>query len=271
MNIFENLEQLNVSEECFEDILNIVEDYILERNKENRQKKKDWEINKTPEISPLYSERKKRAVHQGEKAIKELKKKYKDDIRKPHIINAVDEIARGIRANLGREQNPVSHNVPSEINKTALKDYYRKEQSQRGSTKDPLSFVGDKLAEKRWKKKKVSESILYNEIVDVIESIVDTIEQKYDNDINKRNEMLKKAYKAQKQEKEGAYKREGKEKVDKKRSIEDTKVGKHDISNIMKKLKKADEGPDDYGMQFVPVKKQFSGDDYDIKVAKYGN
>lgn len=155
MDIFESLENLSVSEECFNSIMDIVEEYINERNKENREAKKEWEMSRTQEISPLYSQRKKRAVRQGEKAIKDLKKSSGDNKRKPPIVNAVDEIARGIRTNLGREQNPVSANVPSEVNKLGgiFKDD-RKIQSQRGSVKDPFSFVEDKLADKKFKKNK---------------------------------------------------------------------------------------------------------------------
>ena len=43
MNIYENLENLNVSEECFNDIMGIVEATINERNKENKEKKNEWE------------------------------------------------------------------------------------------------------------------------------------------------------------------------------------------------------------------------------------
>ena len=41
MDIFESLEQLNVSEECFEDILNIVEEYITESNRARKYGQKN--------------------------------------------------------------------------------------------------------------------------------------------------------------------------------------------------------------------------------------
>lgn len=43
MDIFENLENLNISEECFNEIMDIVEEIISERNKENKEAKKEWE------------------------------------------------------------------------------------------------------------------------------------------------------------------------------------------------------------------------------------
>jgi hypothetical protein len=48
MDIFESLENLNVSEECFEDIVSIVEELLNERNYMNRQHKQNWEISKIP-------------------------------------------------------------------------------------------------------------------------------------------------------------------------------------------------------------------------------
>ena len=56
MNIFESLENLPVSEECFDDILAITEEIINERNKENKIKKNNWE-NKLSGISPQYKDK----------------------------------------------------------------------------------------------------------------------------------------------------------------------------------------------------------------------
>ena len=56
MGIFESLENLNVSEECLNDILNIVEEYINERNKENKIKKNNWENNLLG-IDPQYKDK----------------------------------------------------------------------------------------------------------------------------------------------------------------------------------------------------------------------
>lgn len=50
MDIFESLENLEVSESCFNDIMGILEELLLERNNENREKKEQWE-NKLNRIS----------------------------------------------------------------------------------------------------------------------------------------------------------------------------------------------------------------------------
>ena len=56
MDIFESLENLEVSEECFDDILTITEEIINERNKENKIKKNNWE-NKLSGINPQYKDK----------------------------------------------------------------------------------------------------------------------------------------------------------------------------------------------------------------------
>ena len=138
MDIFESLENLNVSEECFNDIMGIVEEIINERNKENRQKKKDWEMKRTPEISPFYGDEKKFRLPKRESGIKGVKKHLRNE---NHVAadSAVDAIASGSRDDLGRTQNPVSFSQPSEFNKTHSKET-RKEQSQRGSAKDENAY-----------------------------------------------------------------------------------------------------------------------------------
>ena len=42
MDIFESLENLNVSEECYIDILNMVESIISETKKESKEKRDKW-------------------------------------------------------------------------------------------------------------------------------------------------------------------------------------------------------------------------------------
>ena len=139
MNIFESLNNLGVSEACFNDIVVLVEEFIFERNKENRQKKKEWELNRTLETKhPMYSGDKKGGVARTERTIKNLQKIWsvvptqKD---KSHI----DYVARSNRIALGREQNPVSIFPPDNYEKVASKKL-RTEHSQRGSIKDPNSI-----------------------------------------------------------------------------------------------------------------------------------
>ena len=67
MNIFENLEQLNVSEECFDDILNIVEEIISETKKESKEKRDRWmadQISKEPVFSKRSGDWVKRTAKQ---------------------------------------------------------------------------------------------------------------------------------------------------------------------------------------------------------------
>ena len=62
MNILENLEQLNVSEECFNDILNIVEDLLhdtkaIRRNAEKEAKRLGVDNRRLLEISSKTGKR----------------------------------------------------------------------------------------------------------------------------------------------------------------------------------------------------------------------
>ena len=54
MNIFENLEQLNVSEECFEEIMNIVEDIVSYAQKLDREKNGSTEHDLQNELINRY-------------------------------------------------------------------------------------------------------------------------------------------------------------------------------------------------------------------------
>lgn len=56
MNIFESLENLNVSEACFNDILNIVEEIISETKKESKEKRDKWMADQMSK-EPVFSER----------------------------------------------------------------------------------------------------------------------------------------------------------------------------------------------------------------------
>ena len=56
MNIFENLENLNVSEECYIDILNMVESIISETKKESKEKRDKWMADQMSK-EPVFSER----------------------------------------------------------------------------------------------------------------------------------------------------------------------------------------------------------------------
>lgn len=154
MSIFESLENLNVSEECFDDIIAMVEELILERNKENKQAKREWELNKgkgyhtdylyddddDKESNKYYKSSKEHTVKSNQNAIHGLKK-YVKDANPPAVNHAVDQLGRSNRVILGREQNPVSYRSPSEHSKNYSQDD-RKEQSQRGSAKDPYTRVG---------------------------------------------------------------------------------------------------------------------------------
>ena len=154
MDIFESLESLNVSEECFDEIIAMVEELILERNKENREAKKKWELNngkgyhtdylydddEDKESNKYYKSSKKHAMKSAQNAIHGLKK-YVKETNPAAVSHAVDELARSNRVILGREQNPVSYRSPSEHSKNYSQED-RKEQSQRGSAKDPYTRVG---------------------------------------------------------------------------------------------------------------------------------
>lgn len=175
MDIFESLENLNVSEECFDEIMGLVEELILERNQENRQKKKDWETRKVPETSPFYGDSKEFRLKGREATIKGLKK-HSSDKGSFLIQDAIDKIAQGSRTDLGREQSPVSFTKPSEWSKDYSKES-RKEQSQRGSTKDNMAFDEDDLKTThsviKGKLDKKKESMEANE--EYLSSVINTI------------------------------------------------------------------------------------------------
>jgi hypothetical protein len=56
MDIFESLENLNVSEECYIDILNMVESIISETKKESKEKRDKWMADQMSK-EPVFSER----------------------------------------------------------------------------------------------------------------------------------------------------------------------------------------------------------------------
>ena len=151
MDIFESLENLNVSEECFDDIMGIVEEILLERNQENKQKKKEWELKRgAVEPGSYVKDNRDRTIPMRELTIKQLKKHA--DKEHPAVQGAVDEIAKANRVALGREQNPITTKPSSEF----LKHHSEKDrvaQSQRGTTKDKsASILGDKLNSYKWKR-----------------------------------------------------------------------------------------------------------------------
>lgn len=139
MNIFESLNNLEVSEACFEDIIALVEELIFERNKENRRKKKEWELNRTSGTGhPMYSGDKKKGVARTERTIKNLQKIW-SVVPTQKDKGRIDYVARSNRIALGREQNPVSIFPPDNYEK-AISKKLRTEHSQRGSIKDPNSI-----------------------------------------------------------------------------------------------------------------------------------
>lgn len=142
------------TESLIEEIIDITEAILLERNKANREAKKNWELQKRggyhtdylydddadKESNKYYQHSKKHEVGNNQNAIHSLKKYIGDDnpMAKSH---AIDQLARSSRVILGREQDPVSYNHASEYTKNRSKEV-RKEQSQRGSTKDSYTRVG---------------------------------------------------------------------------------------------------------------------------------
>jgi hypothetical protein len=138
-----------VSESLYNEIADLVEELIIERNQENREKKKEWEMTKgNNDTSPW--ENKEDAVQRRQKTIKRLKDSGACDV---FSKEAVDEIARGNRIALGREQDPISYRAPSEYMKH-LTRMNRRDQSQRGSSKDTLLRTTDKLMDKQVKKER---------------------------------------------------------------------------------------------------------------------
>ena len=151
MNIFENLENLAVSEECFNDVMDIVEEIINERNKENRQAKKEYEFNRTPELHD-FSKDGLAGVNQA--TIRNLKKYNKVEpgekdayFKQREIDSTVNALASNNRALLGRGVE--SANYPYEHRKK--NEFGRKEGSQKDSPKDEISGENDSLQWKRFK------------------------------------------------------------------------------------------------------------------------
>lgn len=150
-SIFENLENLTVSEECFNDIMDIVEEIINERNKENRQAKKEYELNRTPKLHN-FSKDGLAGVNQA--TIRNLKKydKVEPDekdayFKQREIDSTVNALASNNRALLGRGVE--SANYPYEHKKK--NEFGRKEGSQKDSPKDEISDKNDSLQWKRFK------------------------------------------------------------------------------------------------------------------------
>lgn len=134
MDIFESLENLNVSEECFEDIIGLVEEYIHELNKYEQHV-----VDKNPEL--------KEKIESNQAASKEIGKIRKDTENPYKGHRAMKILANLNRDLLGRDNNidgtrvsKVSYSSPdreAKVDPTNSKyKAIRTEQSQRGSSKD---------------------------------------------------------------------------------------------------------------------------------------
>lgn len=149
MNIFESLENLPVSESCFDDILGLVEELILERNQENRKKKRKWELGRTEaQLNADGEDVKSSNILKNQYAIRQLRKNSKPG-GYFSIDNTVDTLASNNRAALGRNANEVSKFRANEYNKHLIHGTgMRKTVSRRGSTKDFWATMGDPLHNK---------------------------------------------------------------------------------------------------------------------------
>ena len=145
MDIFESLENLNVSEECFDEIMGLVEEFINELNKYEQYK-----VDKDPKL--------KKELEDRQEALKDI-----GDIKKKHdnaytAFRAEDILADENRDALGRDRNVEGVRMPkisySNPNRRGKRDKsysgykrIRTEQSQRGSSKDMWSSM-DPLMDK---------------------------------------------------------------------------------------------------------------------------
>ena len=148
MSILESLKNLNVSEECFNDIISIVEEMINELNKYEQHK-----VDNDPKL--------KKALKKNQDALKEIgdDRKY---FKNPYIGHkAVNALADANRDLLNRDEGTGANRTPNNTfnpperffkgNKNySNRKKLRTEQSQRGSSKDPWRR-GDNLADKERK------------------------------------------------------------------------------------------------------------------------
>lgn len=135
-------EKVSLSENCFNDIISLVEELIYERNKNNREAKKEWEKARGEETSDILG--KDNELKRNQQVIKYLKKVSGPNRDNVAVTDAVDIIGKANRKLLGREQNPVSFKKPSEWHKQYSAES-RTKQSQRGSTKDSMLVNNDPL------------------------------------------------------------------------------------------------------------------------------
>ena len=131
MNIFESLENLAVSEECFDDIMGIVEEYINELNKYDQ-----YRVDKDPKLKKEIENR-----QEALRGIGEIRKSVKNAFA-GH--KAVDTLADENREALGRNDkegySKISYASPERHAKVdptfSDQKAIRTEQSRRGSSKD---------------------------------------------------------------------------------------------------------------------------------------
>ena len=103
MNIFESLENLNVSEECFDGIMGLVEEYISERNKENKEKKNEWEKDSATDLKikrTLDPETTRQLELNDHGSVKRMKEKQ--NVRSMRLFSLI--LRTFIRKYLGRHQ-----------------------------------------------------------------------------------------------------------------------------------------------------------------------
>ena len=134
MDIFENLENLQVSEACFDEIMGIIEEYILELNKYDQ-----YRVDKDPKL--------KKEIEKRQEALKDIGDDKKFHNRPGMAFRAVDLLADQNREALGRDDDfngtkisKVSFERPERFHKADPtykgRRALRTEQSQRGSSKD---------------------------------------------------------------------------------------------------------------------------------------
>lgn len=150
MDIFESLENLNVSEECFNEIVGLVEEVINELNKYEQYK-----VDNNPKL--------KKEIGSRQAALKQIGDMRKREGNSYLSSRAVDLLADENRDALGRDEDSrgiriskVSYTSPERHAKGDTsysgQKAIRTEQSQRGSTKD-LWNRNDPLTDKMRKAK----------------------------------------------------------------------------------------------------------------------
>ena len=174
MDIFENLENLNISEECFNDIMDIVEELL---NENSLEQQKDNAVNALKDLYRTYNSGRRHYQGQSKKLPGKIKKAEKDfDDAGEKVESAKWEVQKNFNSPEKEKATEVfkrvaTGNYKDDNEKHALMDIHKKLSKEYHSQLDPKMEEATKQAIKdREEKREVMGNLRSSKTKDNIES-----------------------------------------------------------------------------------------------------